>query len=78
MFKLPRTRRDAGRVGGCHAESLSLSGVTLTPAFASGTTAYTASVSRGVTQTTISVIAIHSKASVVVTVKGVDAVTDEP
>ena len=32
--------------------ALSLSGVTLTPAFASGTTAYTASVAHGVTETT--------------------------
>ena len=33
--------------------ALSLSGVTLTPVFASGTTAYTASVAHGVTETTV-------------------------
>ena len=33
--------------------SLSLSGVTLSPAFASGTTAYTASVAHGVAETKV-------------------------
>ena len=37
--------------------ALSLSGVTLTPAFASGTTAYTASVGHGVTETTVTATA---------------------
>ena len=37
--------------------ALSLSGVTLTPAFASGTTAYTASVANSVTETTVAATA---------------------
>ena len=37
---------------------LSLSGVTLTPVFASGTTAYTASVAHGVTETTVAATAV--------------------
>ena len=37
--------------------ALSLSGVTLTPAFVSGTTAYTASVGHGVTETTVTAMA---------------------
>ena len=37
--------------------ALSLSGVTLSPAFAAGTTAYTASVANSVTETTVSAMA---------------------
>ena len=42
--------------------ALSLSGVTLTPTFASGTTAYTASVGNDVTQTTVSATAAEGAA----------------
>ena len=55
-----------------------LSGVTLKPGFASGTTAFTAAVSTGVTQTTIWVIATHSNASVVVTAEDVEPVINVP
>ena len=51
--------------------ALSLSGVTLSPAFASGTTAYTASVGHGVTETTVTVTASDANASVEVKVNGV-------
>ena len=44
--------------------ALSLSGVTLSPAFASGTTAYTASVAHGVTETTVTASASDANASV--------------
>ena len=47
--------------------ALSLSGVTLTPAFASGTTAYTASVGHAVTETTVTATANDANASVEVT-----------
>ena len=42
--------------------ALSLSGVTLTPAFASGTTAYTASVANSVTETTVTATAVAGAA----------------
>ena len=47
--------------------ALSLSGVTLTPAFASGTTAYAAVVGHGVTETTVTATASDGNASVEVT-----------
>ncbi len=53
--------------------ALSLSGVTLAPAFASGTTAYTASVGHGVTETTVSATAAAG-ATYVVRVNGVEDV----
>ena len=52
--------------------ALSLSGVTLTPAFASGTTAYTASVAHGVTETTVTASASDANASVEVTPEDAD------
>ena len=52
--------------------ALSLSGVTLTPAFASGTTAYTASVEHAVTETTVTASASDSNASVEVTPEDAD------
>ena len=52
--------------------ALSLSGVTLTPAFASGTTEYTASVGHAVTETTVTATASDANASVVVTPEDVD------
>ena len=51
--------------------ALSLSGVTLAPTFASGTTAYTASVGHAVTETTVSATASDANASVEVKVNGV-------
>ena len=51
--------------------ALSLSGVTLTPAFATGTTAYTASVGHRVTETTVTASASDANASVAVKVNGV-------
>ena len=51
--------------------ALSLSGVTLTPAFASGTTAYTASVANSVTETTVTASASDANASVEVMLNGV-------
>ena len=55
--------------------ALSLSGMTLTPAFASGTTAYTASVGHAVTATTVTAIAA-AEAGVVIEVK-VNGVVDQ-
>ena len=52
--------------------ALSLSGVTLTPAFAAGTTAYTTSVAHGVTETTVTASASDGNASVEVTPEGAD------
>ena len=52
--------------------SLSLSGVTLSPAFASGTTAYTASVANSVTETTVAATASDANASVEVTPEDAD------
>ena len=52
--------------------ALSLSGVTLTPAFASGTTAYTASVGNSVTETTVTATASDANASVEVTPEDAD------
>ncbi len=52
-------------------KALSLSGVTLTPTFASGTTAYTASVANTVTETTVTATASDANASVEVKVDGV-------
>ena len=52
--------------------ALSLSGVTLTPAFASGTTAYTASVANSVTETTVMASASDANASVEVTPEDAD------
>ena len=52
--------------------ALSLSRVTLTPAFASGTTAYTASVAHGVTETTVTASASDANASVEVTPEDAD------
>ena len=51
--------------------ALSLSGVTLSPAFASGTTAYTASVGHGVTETTVTASASDGNASVEVKLNGI-------
>ena len=51
--------------------ALSLSGVTLSPAFASGTTAYTASVVNSVTETTVTATASDANASVEVKLNGV-------
>ena len=51
--------------------ALSLSGVTLSPAFVSGTTGYTASVGHGVTETTVMASASDANASVEVKVNGV-------
>ena len=51
--------------------ALSLSGVTLSPAFASGTVAYTASVGHGVTATTVTATAGDANASVEVKLNGV-------
>ena len=51
--------------------ALSLSGVTLSPAFASGTVAYTASVGHAVTETTVMASASDANASVEVKVNGV-------
>ena len=51
--------------------ALSLSGVTLSPAFASGTTAYTASVGHAVTETTVTATASDANASVEVKLNGV-------
>ena len=50
--------------------ALSLSGVTLTPVFASGTTAYTASVANRVTETTVAASASDANASVEVKLNG--------
>ena len=55
--------------------ALSLSGVTLSPAFASGTTAYTASVGHGVTETTVTATASDANASVEVTPVDADGQT---
>ena len=57
------------RVGSADASlsALSLSGVTLTPAFASGTTAHTASVGYAVAETTVTATASDANASVEVT-----------
>ena len=52
--------------------ALSLSGVTLTPVFASGTTAYTASVGHGVMETTVTATASDGSASVEVTPEDAD------
>ena len=52
-------------------KALSLSGVTLTPTFASGTTAYMASVANTVTETTVTATASDANASVEVKVDGV-------
>ena len=52
--------------------ALSLSGVTLTPAFASGTTAYTASVANSATETTVMASASDANASVEVTPEDAD------
>ena len=52
--------------------ALSLSGVTLTPAFASGTKAYTASVANSVTETTVTTSASNANASVQVTPEDAD------
>ena len=52
--------------------ALSLSGVTLTPAFASGTTAYTASVGNSVTETTVTATASDANASMEVTPEDAD------
>ncbi len=62
------------RVGSADARlsALSLSGVTLTPAFASGTTAYTASVGHAVAETTVTVTASDANASVEVTPEDAD------
>ena len=51
--------------------SLSLSGVTLTPAFTSGTTAYTASVGHGVMETTVTATASDANAGVEMKLNGV-------
>ena len=51
--------------------ALSLSGVTLTPVFASGTPAYTALVGHGVTETTVAATASDANASVEVKFNGV-------
>ena len=51
---------------------LSLSGVTLTPAFASGTTTYAASVGHGVTETTVTASASDAYAGVEVTPEDAD------
>ena len=51
--------------------ALSLSGVTLSPAFASGTVAYTASVGHGVTATTVTATAGDANVSVEVKLNGV-------
>ena len=51
--------------------ALSLSGVTLSPTFASGTTAYTASVANSVTETTVTASASDANASAEVKVNGV-------
>ena len=55
--------------------ALSLSGMTLTPAFASGTTAYTASVGHALRETTVTAIAA-AEAGVVIEVK-VNGVVDQ-
>ena len=52
--------------------ALSLSGVTLTPAFATGTAAYTASVANSVTETTVSATASDGNASVEITPEDAD------
>ena len=52
--------------------ALSLSGVTLTPAFASGKTAYTASVEHGVTETTVYATVSDASASVEITLEDAD------
>ena len=57
--------------GDATLSALLLSGVTLTPAFASGTTAYTASVGHAVTETTVTATASDANASVEVKVDGV-------
>ena len=51
--------------------ALSLSGMTLSPAFASGTAAYTASVGHAVTETTVTATAGDANANVEVKVNGV-------
>ena len=55
--------------------ALSLSGVTLTPVFASGTTAYTPSVANSVTETTVAATASDANASVEVTPEDADGGT---
>ena len=62
------------RAGSAEASlsALSLSGVTLMPAFASGTTAYTASVANSVTETTVTASANDANASVEVTPEDAD------
>ena len=62
------------RAGSSNASlrSLSLSGVTLSPAFASGTVAYTASVANSVTETTVTTSASNANASVQVTPEDAD------
>ena len=61
------------RAGSAEAtlKALSLSGVTLTPVFASGTTTYTASVGHAVTETTVTATTSDANASVEVKVDGV-------
>ena len=60
--------------GDASLSGLSLSGVTLSPAFAAGTTAYAASVAHDVTQTTVSATASDGNASVVITPEDADGV----
>ena len=55
--------------------ALSLSGVTLAPAFASGTLTYTASVARTVSQTTVTATATESTATVAITPADADTNT---
>ena len=56
--------------------ALSLNGATLSPTFAAGTTAYTASVGNSVTETTVTATAADTNASVVITPTDADANTD--
>ena len=58
--------------GDASLSALTLSGVTLTPAFASGTTVYTASVGNAVTETTVTATASDANASVEVTPEDAD------
>ncbi len=68
-YKVTVTRAGSGDAS---LSALSLSGVTLTPAFASGTTAYTASVGHAVTETTVTATASDGNASVEVTPEDAD------
>ena len=68
-YKVTVTRAGSGDAS---LSALSLSGVTLTPAFASGTTAYAASVGHAVTETTVTATASDGNASVEVTPEDAD------